>query len=89
MPGFLILGEHFGSLYEFNFEISMLSLSTLIGLLSDIISKCVNILPKPNEPKVSSAHTDSGHDGYWDLSVQSGQSVWDGEEDLPRNYNGQ
>ena len=32
----------------------MLSLSTLIGLPLDIISKCVNIISKPTEPKVSS-----------------------------------
>ena len=43
------------SLSELDFEISMLSLSTLIGLPLDIISKCANILSKPTEPKVSSA----------------------------------
>ena len=42
-------------LSELDFEISMLSLSTLIGLPLDIISKCANILSKPTEPKVSSA----------------------------------
>ena len=49
-------GEIFGSLSDFDFEISILSLSTLIGLPLDIISKCVNILSKPTEPKVSSAN---------------------------------
>ena len=42
-------------LSELDFEISMLSLSTLIGLPLDIISKWPNILSKPTEPKVSSA----------------------------------
>ena len=41
-------------LSELDFEISMLSLNTLIGLPLDIISKCANILSKPTEPKVSS-----------------------------------
>ena len=41
-------------LSELDFEISMLSLSILIGLPLDIISKCSNILSKPTEPKVSS-----------------------------------
>ena len=41
-------------LSELDFEISMLSLSTLIGLPLDIISKWPNILSKPTEPKVSS-----------------------------------
>ena len=45
-------------LSELDFEISMLSLGTLIGLSLDIISKCANILSKPTEPKVSS-------DYYW------------------------
>ena len=44
-------------LSEFDFEILMLSLSTLIGLPLDIISKCVSILSKPTEPKVSSAQS--------------------------------
>ena len=48
-------GEIFVLLYEFDFEISMLSLLTLIGLPLDIISKYVNIFSKPVEPKVSSA----------------------------------
>ena len=47
-------GELFGSLSDFDFEISILSLSALISLPLDIISKCVNILSKLNEPKVSS-----------------------------------
>ena len=47
-------GEIFGSLSDFDFEISILSLTTLIGLPLDIISKCKNILSKPTEPKVSS-----------------------------------
>ena len=42
-------------LSELDFEISMLSLSTLIGLPLDIISKRANILSKLTEPKVSSA----------------------------------
>ena len=42
-------------LSELHFEISMLSLHTVIGLSLDIISKCLNILSKPTEPKVSSA----------------------------------
>ena len=41
-------------LSELYFEISMLSLHTVIGLSLDIISKCLNILSKPTEPKVSS-----------------------------------
>ena len=41
-------------LSELDFEISMLSLSTLIGLPLDIISKCKNILSKSNDTKVSS-----------------------------------
>ena len=41
-------------LSELDFEISMLSLHTLIGLSLDIISKCLNILSKPTEPKFSS-----------------------------------
>ena len=52
-------GENFGSLSDFDFEISILALSTLIGLPLDIISKCVNILSKPTEPKVSSADISS------------------------------
>ena len=48
-------GEIVGSLSDFDFQISILSLSTLIGLPLDIISKCMNILSKPTEPKVSSA----------------------------------
>ena len=46
-------GEIFGSLCDFDFEISILSLSILIGFPLDKISKCVNILSKPNEPKVN------------------------------------
>ena len=41
-------------LSELDFEILILSLSILIGLPLDIISKCVNVLSKPTEPKVSS-----------------------------------
>ena len=41
-------------LIETDFDILTLPLSTLIGLPLDIISKCANILSKPNEPKVSS-----------------------------------
>ena len=48
-----VTGENFGSLIDFDFEISILSLSTLIGFSLDIISKCVNIFSKPTEPKVS------------------------------------
>ena len=47
-------GENFGLLYNFEFEISTLSLHTLIGLPLDIIFKSVNILSKPAKPKVSS-----------------------------------
>ena len=36
-----------GSLCDFDFEISILSLSTLIGFLLDIITKCVNTFSKP------------------------------------------
>ena len=46
--------KFFGSLSDFNFEISIVWLSTLIGLPLDIISKGLNILSKPTEPKVSS-----------------------------------
>ena len=42
-------------LSELDCDISMLSLHTVIGLSLDIISKCLNILSKPTEPKVSSA----------------------------------
>ena len=45
-------GEIFGSLCDFDLEISMLSLSTLIGFLLDIIFKCLNLLLKPIEPNV-------------------------------------
>ena len=41
-------------LSELDLEISMLSLSTLIGFPLDIISKCTKIFSKPTEPKVSS-----------------------------------
>ena len=54
MP-YLHAGEIFGSLSDFDFEISNLSLSTLIVLPLDIISKYMDILSKPTEPKVSSA----------------------------------
>ena len=43
-------------LSELDFEISMLLLSTLIGLPLDTISKCANILSKATEPKVSFVH---------------------------------
>ena len=44
----------------------MLSLSTLIGLPLDLISKYVNILSKPTEPKVSS---ELG--SYWIMRLRS------------------
>ena len=50
----VVEGEIFVSLSDFDFEISILSLSTLIGIPLDIISKCKNILSKPNDTKVSS-----------------------------------
>ena len=49
-----ISGKIFVSLSDFGFEISILSLSPLIGLPLDIVSKCKNILSKPNDTKVSS-----------------------------------
>ena len=52
---YCIAGEIFGSLCNFDFEISILSLSTLICFPLDVISKCVGILSKPTEPKVSFA----------------------------------
>ena len=54
MP-FRITGEIFVSLSDFDFEISFLSLSTLISLPLDIISKCKKILSKPKDTNVSSA----------------------------------
>ena len=49
----MLSGEIFGSLCELDFEISIVSLRSSIGLPLDIISKCMNIFLKPTEPKVS------------------------------------
>ena len=48
-----VLCENFGSLCGFDFKMSILSLSTLIGFPLDVISKYIIILSKRTEPKVS------------------------------------
>ena len=52
----LYTGDVFVSLSKIDFEISMLSLHTLIGLPLDIISKHANILSKSIDTKVPFVH---------------------------------